>query len=495
MDLPGILPPDLKDLEAVSNDKELYEQLLISTERLTRFFSFAADDETWSSRHGEFYKLVFAWFTRQYLQERIKESHVMTILRSLQDHYPILEPFLPRPVSIQMGSVSIPVNPCIIGVLSPYLKSLLKKAIQEKNARAIKIPEAPLELVQFALHYLESLSVEGLWKFERPVLLKLLDLAEQWGVTGLANECQEVLKRYIAQDNVQREFLLAIKKERHVLLERCRDVFNDKFVDGQVLSCGAGFLTFEFVNFEERAFLAFDMLKGLVTHLCFKGDLTLDEQFAKVMDQAPKLIGLNLSETNNVSPFFSEIPQKVYSLDVSKCAWLGDKELRLLLSLIPKISILKLAENTQITYRGFAELKNLYGLKSLSLEKCSQLENDGLNLILQGAGGITELNLTGCRKLSDGSFYELGKRTPHLQKLVLSRTGIADGGLGDICFKCQELTDLELDHCLNITEAGLFDCVRLAKQLKVLSIKENRFDTKSIRALKELNPEIVIEED
>lgn len=494
MDLPGILPSDLKNLDVVATDRELYDQLLVSTERLTRFFSFAADDETWSSKHGEFYSLVLAWFTRQYLQDRIKESHVKTILLAFQEHYGALESFLPRPLTIQMGEDVFPVNPFVIGSMSSYLRSLLKRGIQEKNARTIEIPNSSLDLVQFILHYLESGSVEGLWRFERPVLLKLLELAEKWGVSGLVLECQEVLMRYINQDNVQEELIQAIKKSRWILLERCKEIFNDKFVDGRILNCGEGVLTFEFLNYDERAFLAFDCVKNLVTHLCFKEDLILDEQFYKVMNQSPRLTGLNLSETNSWSPFFPEIPQKVHSLDLSKCAWLGDGELRLLLSLLPKISILNLSENTQITYRGFAELKNLYGLKSLSLEKCFQLENDALNLILQGAGGLTELNLHGCRKLSESSFSELGKRAPHLKKLVLSRTTITDGGLSDIAFKSQELAELELDHCLNISESGLFDCVRLAKLLEVLSIKDNRFNLKAIKDLKDQYPDLVIKD-
>ena len=494
MDLPGILPSDLKNLEA-SNDKELYEELVVSTKRLTQFISFAADDETWSSKHGEFYKLVLAWYTRQSFQERVKEVYLQTIILSFQEHYSILESYLPRPLNVQIEEVLIPVNPFIISVQSSYLKSLLKKAVQEKSAHVIHLTDVPLELVRFALHYLESASVEGLFRFERPTVLKLLELAEKWGIAGLADECQEVLKRYISEENVAEELLNAIKKKRLVLLNRCKDVFNARFRDGQILSCSEGVLVFEFINFEEKALLAFDIVKSLVTHLSFKGDLTEGEHFAKALAQAPRLIGLILSETDEWSPFFPEIPQKIYSLDVSKCTWLGDNELRLLLSLIPRVSILSLAENTQITYRGFAELRNLYGLKSLNLEKCSQLENDALNLILQGAGGLTELNLHGCRKLTDGSFYELGKRTPQLMKLGLSRTVIADGALADISFKCQGLTELELDHCLNITEAGLFDCIRNAKQLKILSIREDRFDEKVIRDLKKQYPGILFLED
>ncbi len=489
MDLPGILANDLKDLETATSDQDLYDKLLVSTARLTRFVSYAADDETWSSKHGDFYKLVFAWFTRQYLQDRIRETHVQVILQAFQEHYSILDSFLPRPINLQIGDVSIPVNPFVIGVSSLYLRSLLKKAIGERRINQIQLQKVSLDLVQFILHYLESLSVEGLWKFERPDLLKLLEITEQWGVPGLSLECQEILKRYINQDNVHDELLIAFKKDRHVLLDQCKDVFNSKFPDSRIVSCGEGTLTFEFLNFDERAFLAFDILKNLITHLCFKGDLTLQESFAKAMQMSPKLIGLTLSETTAWSPFFLEIPLKVYFLDISKCPWLGDNELRQLTIQLPRISDLNLSENTQLTYRGFAELKNLPGLKSLNLEKCFQLDNDALNLILQGSSSLTDLNLHGCRKLSDTSFYELGKRTPHLQKLNLSRTTIADGALSDLAFKCQELTHLYLDHCLNITEASLFT---IAKQLKVLSIRDNRFNSRALRDLQTQYPNLHI---
>ena len=492
MDLPGILSQDLKDLGGASSDKELYEMLLLSSDRLTRFFSFAADDETWSARHGEFYKLVLSWFTRQYLQDRISDRYLRVVCQSFQEHYSILEPFLPRPVTLKMGDTSFQINPFLAGFMSPYLKSLLKMEVQEKKTRLIEIPEASFELVEYALRYIESGSANELWRFEKPVLLKLLELAERWGVQGLAIECQDVLMRYINQDNVQAELLLAIKKKRWVILERCREVFNQKFIDGHILSCDENSLIFEFFNFDERAFLAFDCVKSLVTQFCFKNDLTQNERFASAMGEAPRLMGLILSETAAWSPFFTEIPKKIYALDVSKCAWLGDGELRMLLNLLPKVSILNLSENTQLTYRGFAEIKNLHGLKTLSLAKCFQLEDDALNLILQGAQGLAELNLKGCRKLSDGSFKELGKRAPHLKKLILSRTSISDGGLVDMCFKCQELTELELDHCLNITESGLFDCARIAGQLNLLSIRENRLDLKAIRDLKELYPALVI---
>ena len=42
MDLPSILAADLKNVATAANDHELFDLLLPFTERLIRFFSFAA---------------------------------------------------------------------------------------------------------------------------------------------------------------------------------------------------------------------------------------------------------------------------------------------------------------------------------------------------------------------------------------------------------------------------------------------------------------------
>ena len=44
MDTPSILPLDLRDIARYQTDQELFDALLRQTERLVRFFSYAADD-------------------------------------------------------------------------------------------------------------------------------------------------------------------------------------------------------------------------------------------------------------------------------------------------------------------------------------------------------------------------------------------------------------------------------------------------------------------
>lgn len=487
MDLPSILPIDLKNVAEANSDKELFEMLLNSTERLIRFFSYAADDETWSMAHESFYRLVFNWSTNQYLQNRLGETYAKAIVNSLHEHYGILGSYLPRGIEILLGKEKVvAMNPIVLGVMSPFFKNLLRREGQDKNIKKLEINEKNIDLVIVVLDYLETANVENLWRIEGEKIFSLLLLAEKWGVKGLASESEEVLKRYITFENVGEELISAFKNQRKIMLEKAIEIFNEKFPGGKISSPEDEVLAFDFFNFDDSD-LAFQAIKQEVTHLHFGGDLTLDERFIARLGECRKLKGLSLAESNEWSPLLQQLPDRFQELDVSECAWLGDLELRLLGGIIPRISTLRLAQDTQISYKGFSELKKFQGMKVLDLSRCS-LDNDILNLILQGSPSLIELNLYGCRKLSDEAFYELGRRASHLQKLKISRTQVTDGALLDIALKCQELSHLEVDHCLNISEAGLLEILKKAKGLRYLSIRDNHLDLKFLDSLQGLYP-------
>lgn len=490
MDSPSILAADLKNILTAKDDQELFDLLLPSTERLIRFFSFAADDETWSSQHEPFLKLTLNWVTNQYAQNRLGENYAKSVVNSLHEHVSILGPLLPRPLEVEVDQTKLGVNPLVIGAMSPYFKNLIRKEGQDRTIRILSIPERDAALATQVLNYMETANGENIWRLEREKVVALFRLAEKWGVEGLASACEDVLKRYITFENVDEELVLSFKRGRRVLLERTIEVFNEKYPGGKIFSPQKDQLIFQFFTFDEGE-LPFQAVKNEVTHLHFSGNLTLDERFVAKLNECKQLCGLDLSQSNEWSPLLQQIPAKVQELTLSECSWLGDRELRLIAGYNPRINALSLAQNTQISYRGFSELKKFQALRTLDLSRC-QLDDETFDLILQGAPGLIALNLYGCRRLSDEAFYAIGKRVPHMQTLKISRTQLTDGALSDIAQKCPELSHIEVDHCLNLSETGLLDFLKRAKNLRYLSIKENHLDRGVVDSFKQSFPSLAV---
>lgn len=488
MQLPSTTPEKFKALSREGSDQELFQALAARTDEFIDFFCSAAEDETWSSEHGVFYELALAWLTRQYVEGKLLDRNALRLIQAFQEHYAILKSYLPRPVEIELSDHSIACSPLVLGTLSPYFRIQLKQLPWYKGHQKMKLTGQSLILVDYALKAMESGAAEDLWKFEESWIEKLLLLAEEWGASRLAGECQEVLTRYISKDEVEKQLAAAYHMHRTVLLKRCVEIFNEKHQSGMLFICGEWDLGFEFYDFTENAFSAFEYVKRWIIRLHLIDNLIADVRFKEVLESCPKLISLDLSKTTEWSPYFDAISGKVYELNLSQCSWLEDRLLGTLAGLLPNVSSLSLAQNTQLTYKGFALLKGFRSLRGLSLARCSQLDGESLSLIIQGAPSLSELDLAGCRKVSDAAFYEIGKKLPHMRKLNLSRSLVTDGVLVDICSKCREMEALYLNHCLNISLNGLRSALEKAQNLRRLEIQENRFDLLSLHMLEKAFP-------
>lgn len=485
MELPSILPDELRAVATCNSDLELYDHLLRNTDRLVRFFSYAADDETWSGEHQQFHKLVLGWLTSQFLQNRLSDAHAHEVVRSLHDHFPILESQLPRSVALDIGGKNFWINPLLMGVESAFLRDLLRK-----EGRVIAIDEVDPEIGVYIIRYIETGALGDLWRWSQKEIEAVLKVADRWKISKLQEECQQILGRYVTSENVLELLITAEKRDRRVLMHKCIEVFNAVAVGAQLNFSSKG-LTFTFLDFSEKSLQLFDKLKGIITYLVVGGKLSLEPEFEIILGQVPRLMGLDLSGSEELSPYLSSVPMRVQELNLARCGWLNDKNIRQLVQLIPHITILGLSQNSQLTYVGFGEVRK-WALKGLDLSRCSQLEDDDLSLILQGLAQLTHLNLLACKKLSDRAFYDLARRGSNLQKLKLGRTAVTDGSLIEIGARCHFLESIALDHCLNISHAGLSSFLKIAAALRLLSIQDTYLEQDSIQQLREQFPHVNI---
>lgn len=490
MELPSLLPTDFSDVSALANDHELYDLLLRRTDRLVRFFSAAADDETWSGKHHTFMRLTLSWLTNQYIQDRLADEFANEVLKAVHLHYDILNPLLPEPFQMVIGTTEIPFNPLLIGQMSEYLHDRMQREFREHNSLVVNIKEVDPALADMAVTYMESGAIESLWKWSKEEVAPLLAIAEKWGLKGLSEECQRILCRYVTDENLTSSLLNAQKKGWELIKERCIELFNAHNEGAALSSHAPNALGFEFLDFRDKTWEQFEKVKAVVTELIVRGKLTLDPQFEKALLSCPKLFTLDLSDSEEWSPYLSKIPSQVQELAIARCAWLTDKTFRTLSDFIQQISLLNISQNTQLTYLGFGELKKFRGLKSLDISRMPTITESELLIILQSLPLLSEINLLGCKKLSDQAFYDLARRAPRLQKLNLARTSVTDGGLTEIGVRCAALENLTLDFCPNVSERGLADFLKAARNLRVLSFSNSRISQQTLENLMSKYPTI-----
>ena len=147
---------------------------------------------------------------------------------------------------------------------------------------------------------------------------------------------------------------------------------------------------------------------------------------------------------------------KLRTLTLEDCR---DVDLRMLKDL-PGLASLDLTRCSRITDAGLKELKPLASLTSLNLSYCQEVTDAGLKE-LKPLASLISLNLSRCFKITDAGLKELKPLTA-LTSLDLSEfREITDAGLKELKY-LTALTSLKLSGCSRIKDAGL-------KELKPLS--------------------------
>lgn len=499
MQLPLFLPKYLTILLKDSKDEwELLDKLKKNTTNFVAFFEFAADDETWSDQHGQFMRPALEWLTEQFFTQKLSQDSAEHITKAVYQHLSVLRAHIPFDITFEIDSKDISVNSLLFSANSTFFHELIRIECYNKTKRTLTWNEIPYDRFLLVAEFINSGTIDQLWKLEKDVIFALLHEATRFQTPGLTQFCEETLRRYVNSDNAIDTLIMAHLESWPILKQKCFEVLNQ-------LSLGVKFeevvknhdpierkelkpFTLEFLEFSDNSLGVFARLRHLITHLICSGSLTEEASFSYVMQACPHLISLDISRTRTFSDRLIDIPSTIEQLDISKCSWLVNATLKKMIGICPQLTKLSLNSNVQLTFVEWAELQKLRQLKALDISRCHQIHDDDFLLILKACTQVTELSLEECTRLTDRALFEIARNLKYLAILNIARCHLSDGLLAEITSHCCYLRRLNITRCLAITAKGLLQALKPALELRELNISHCRISDITLEAVREHHP-------
>lgn len=479
MQLPSLIPPELKQYNQAENETALLQMLIKKTPELVLFFEYACEDETWSDRHGTFMRAALEWFTAQSLQERLSAPFIQRIAASVRAHYLNLKSYIPRDLTFDVQSKKMAFSSFLFAASSDYFHNLIRGQRHHERNAAISLNTLPIDFFEHVEEFVYTGGVASIWKYDQAALLKFLRHASDLRLIGLMQLCEDTLKRYIDRDNAIELLIKAYKRSWMHLQKHCCHFINTlswgvKFEDPEkfrITEHGERkFLAFEFLEYSDTSLEIFEQVRKLITHLIFSGSLVEEPPFNKVVQECPHLRFLDIGRTRDYNQRLHDVNPNLQELDLSNCAWLTNDYLKKIVEIFPNLRRLALTSNVQLTFLGWSALQKLPLLYGLDISRCRQVHDDDLLLILRACPQLTDLDLEECRGLTERAFFDLAKGLPNLAVLNVSKSHISDIALIEIALRCRHIVELYLKRCKEISEKGVLQFVAHAPFLKVLDV-------------------------
>lgn len=480
MKLPAHLATKYPELLSIENDQALFERLYSDSNTLLNFFSEAVLDETWSESHSKFFEMTLQTFDRLLLQDRLSEESLQKLTKTLYRHPHLTQSHLPQNFLIVARGFSSQVSALLLASTSPLFRDSIR---QGQLKRSFDLDPKDVER---AIQFIELGQLDDLDTWSEKEILTLLEVAENWNLTALKKVAEKTLAKFLTDEHLFEALLQAHEKKREVYLTQAIQFFNKKYESVNLYTNEENEIILAFYSMIEEALQIFYVLNPILRGLKFTGYTTLDPQFLQIVSQAKHLWTLDVSETETWSPFFLKLPPKIQYFQVSGCPWMDDAALANLKEVLFEIKGLDLGSDSEIGFRGFAELKFFKSLLKLNLENCIQIDDTILNLIIQATPRLQELNLKGCVNISTSGLQNVLNYT-QLQKLDLSKTNVSEEllfSLGALQSLSLEKTTLSLDVFKNF--------LKRQPQLQKLSIKESRLSERSFKELAAQFPHVEI---
>ncbi len=477
MQLPDLLPKELHFVSKAASDEALFAMLSPQTALLTDFFENACEDETWCQKHALFFSRAIDWFTEGFFRHTLSRSFASRVVKAMQKHFRGLQNIIPKSLIVN----NMPMNKLMVGLSSEVLFYRIGETLPLNVA-----------LDHFLLYkqFIEMNYASDLWKYNLEELLALHTEAKQLGLSGFMDCLADTMKRYLTRENVVGLLILGHDELWESLKDHCIDCLNRLEEDAQLRKYSVDELAFEFLAFSPFSWNLFSQLKSRITHLICSGSLTEEPDFGSALQQCPKITSLDVTLSESLSPYFIDLP-KLIELNLSMCGWLNGQTIKSIDCL--EIKILKLKSNTHLKYTFWQSLMRFKALESLDISRCLQVGDEEIKIIGSALPGLKELYLQECTALSDIGFTSLARQCPQLIFVDFGRTALGDQALLEFASYCPQLYELRLVRCEQVTERGIAETLRLARNLGKLDLTRCFFTKALVESLRKKHPYVEID--
>lgn len=492
MEMPSGIPLEFEKYKAAINDNELFEKLREHPEELTQFFTIAAEDETWCEDHSIFIKAFFLWLTKVNMDGIFSHERFLSLVPIIHKRINMLRPFIPLDLLIRSGDQEYLLNSLLVAKQSQYFERRLFNECRGQEEPFLRIDPISTIILSLLEEFCFTGEIKDLWKLNANELFDVIEQIKPFGIPGITQSCEMVLKRYIDRDNVFDRLIAAHQKSLQILQDACIEFINELNTGVKLIITPVEKLSLEFLNFKTSAMETFQKLSIYITHLAFAKDLPAQQNFVTVINLCPQLVGLDLSDSTVPSTHFDELPERIKELYISRCPWISNAMLQTLSAACPNIYKLDISSNDPLTYAIWSEINKFKNLKILNVSRCFQIGDHELKMILEAAPKVVELHLVDCQRISQDAFFEIPKKLKDLTVLDISKTLISDAALIDIMIHCKSLMILNLSRCYNISDKAVMEGIRNSAMLKQIDLTNSNISPHTLEQIKKPGLEIIL---
>ncbi|KAJ4304690.1 SCF ubiquitin ligase complex subunit [Kalmusia sp. IMI 367209] len=177
----------------------------------------------------------------------------------------------------------------------------------------------------------------------------------------------------------------------------------------------------------------------------------------------------------------------ILEIDLHDCRNLEDESITTLMTDGPHLRELRLAHCWRVTDQAFLRLPQgvtYDALRILDLTDCTELQDAGVQKIVQAAPRLRNLVLNKCRNITDRAVLAITRLGKNLHYIHLGHCSrITDAGVMQLVKLCNRIRYIDLACCTNLTDNSVTQLANLPKLKRIGLVKCGNITDRSILAL------------